>query len=1375
MGWNPFKEIARAVTGIVNTVVNVVTSVVKAVVNVVADVINFVASPFMGLLGGIPDIPSSAAEAQRQDGVLLTKQGGGAQAIPIIYGYRRVGGVITFCETGSTNNKYLWVAYTFCEGAVEGINEIFIDDTQLSVDVVRGLNSGQIVDVPDVKYKGRVKLQWFPGVYFSDPLQSSVGSISILKDAPSWKTSMNYNGLAVLFARYEWLEVTTQEQADANPFGGGIPQIQLSILGKKVASLRAGSDPNARFFSSGIVGFTTNVTRPKSLTDIAKQYSTYFTNLIPAGTPLGSTVTAVLSYIQNLSTTTGVTSVLSYDYFPNGVESNDYGGAGYIERYSTNPAECLLDYLRNPRYGKGLKNDEIDWDSFYVAAQKCNQEISYTSATQGPILTFNAVLDTNQTLFSNVKTILLNMRGYLPYVQGKYKLRIEDAGNPIDIMSGAATISGVFNRDNIIGEVTYTGIERSSKYNQVSVTYVDPDQKFSTQQVVYPETEAERQTYIQLDGGRENKTEVTFSGITNQQIARDMARLIFNKSRFQETCSITVSAEGFNLEVGDNIFINSNILNFGYVPWRVVSLKLNNDYTFALGCVRNPDFIYPYVIPNTPDTVIAPFIPKGATILPPLSGGQSLIGLIPPVTAPLLPPINNVPVVPINTSTNPPTTVTDGANGGGVGGSSGTVNTGGGAPPVTPPVVNILKDTVVVDKVLASRAGQDLANVDITFNQPDNAAYAGVQVYYKFYTITSTVWSEMFISTRPGPGQPITFRLPNLISQSASAYYVRIRVKYTSGEFSSQILPIEVNTTPSTFGVAINPIEYPEEVASGWTLPTTGASARNDYIEFISAVRITSGGAALTPRAISLTVQQNFRDRAPNGDITGLKVYYKSSSATYWDEALLPFSNYIIASKATVTLSGLGVPASPQLYDLILRFAYRDGSESQIQTRYERGVLVQTSETNFAGNPNAADTNNPLVSLPKQEPSSSFAIVTTTMANNTGAIADVRNTRIGVIGFTNGALNTPTTAVVTITPPTDVTALNNWIGVNVYYRKVTAGENPAFTKLSFSGLSRSAIPGARYFSIPWEYDTVYQIVIVPVVLYSGAVVEAAFSLFGQGYIHYSTSRADFPKTPFGEWISNFNFKEFTTSNALSELQTGFAPGNPVVVINSFKLITIANPPKTLIPNYYELTFDVSHIASFNEVYIWRRKIGTPRSGEALYFGIGRWEKITLNTSFTGTGYGYSGGKFTVRLKLPVSFEEFVRIPATVTTATMLTTNSPAPPVKRISPVNRSGTIANCPEQFYIQVRSGGVTSTAALKLTGTFPEPLNPALDIIAKLGPAKEVVFATDVDDSQYIDGWQRRTTEARTATNAPVISAPNILYNGYSSTGEDFITGAV
>ena len=74
---------------------------------------------------------------------------------------------------------------------------------------------------------------------------------------------------------------------------------------------------------------------------------------------------------------------------------------------SSNPALCLRDYLTNSRYGKGLATSFIDDTLFNTAANKCDALVtSYTGSSTQKIFSCNAVINTGQSLISNVKVIL---------------------------------------------------------------------------------------------------------------------------------------------------------------------------------------------------------------------------------------------------------------------------------------------------------------------------------------------------------------------------------------------------------------------------------------------------------------------------------------------------------------------------------------------------------------------------------------------------------------------------------------------------------------------------------------------------------------------------------------------------------------------------------------------------------------------------------------------------------------------------------------------------------------------------------------------------------------------------------------------------------
>jgi hypothetical protein len=885
--------VAKAVKSVGKAVVSVVKGVVKAVGKVVSGVFDFVGQAFMGLFGGAPDMGDGASEASRQDGVLVQKDGSNVN-VPVIYGIRKVGGIVTYSETGNDNNKYLWVAYVLGEGPIAGLDELWIDDNQFTTDIVAKLNAGEEVEVtgqpvksPTEKYNGRCKFRFFPGKYYATPSQSPVASLikqSLFATAPEFTNQMVYNGLAVLFARYEWKKVESQADSDNNPFSGGIPKIQTVLHGRLVEPLA----------------------------------TTYFDKL---GKVLAE-ITQVL---------TGQSDTNWFDSWPTTPYNRNDG------RWSNNPAECLFDYLRNPQYGKGLKIEDFDRSTWIKAADKCNTPVEYYAGKQGPILTCNAVVDTGQSLFNNVKTLLTGFRAYMPYIQGKYKLKIEDAGNVDDILSGVATIVQQVTLDQIVGDITYTGIDKTSKYNQVVVTYVEPAQKWTTQQVVYPSTEAQRQVYITEDGGRENKAEVTFGTITNSSIAQDMARLIFNKSRFQETCSFKMSAQGFELEPGDNITIKGNLLDLTDTPWRVISTKINNDYTVDVGCVRNPDNVildngtvgsfYPYGRYLEPDIIRPLYVPKGNLIYWPGVGGTDW-GLLPPDNPPFPAGTTTVPegsIPPVNPL------VDGGGNGSGSGASNGSA-----VPAVKQPTAVLTKNYDDIVTFTAATFNTTNNTWTVTFNVPDTVSdYGGLMIWIQPSNIVDpNTWSPL--PTLSNGSRNFTF---NATSATTVAYNILTRIKYQGGDITS------TRAGRCTLSRQVGGLYN----ARGETYNFGSISATNDSfvnldaeINLVSAV-INSGTA---PKTVTFNLNERVGRVAGSTSMDAAILYYKpEASAGYKQFAYTLPTTYAANQTFTFTLQDFGTTTA--IYDIILRWRFKNG---QLGNNIYKDKLNVSSSGTVQGN-----------------------------------------------------------------------------------------------------------------------------------------------------------------------------------------------------------------------------------------------------------------------------------------------------------------------------------------------------------------------------------------------------------------------------------------
>jgi len=115
--------------------------IVEAIVNVVTS--------FIGWLIPIPDIPEFDTPEEER-GVLINKQSNNAQ-IPIVYGRRQVGITRVFVESSGTDNQYLYMAGVLCEGEIDEVEQVFIDDKRVFFEdgldhgVVREVNSLDLI------------------------------------------------------------------------------------------------------------------------------------------------------------------------------------------------------------------------------------------------------------------------------------------------------------------------------------------------------------------------------------------------------------------------------------------------------------------------------------------------------------------------------------------------------------------------------------------------------------------------------------------------------------------------------------------------------------------------------------------------------------------------------------------------------------------------------------------------------------------------------------------------------------------------------------------------------------------------------------------------------------------------------------------------------------------------------------------------------------------------------------------------------------------------------------------------------------------------------------------------------------------------------
>lgn len=532
----------------------------------------------------VPDYSSNTATGANavNSGILINKVGTN-ESIPVVYGYRKIGGIRVYASTTGTDNKDLYIVMVFAEGQINAYKQLFFDDKLVAEGGIRtdsegGINFSAYSKDSRLRYElqsgsdGQTPPSWFTS------------------GAPGWGSNHKLSGLAVGYFRCRWIRpdidneaADQQATADANPYSG-IPKIQVVIEGKKT--------PTATSFSDG--------------------------------------------------------------------ETTAY--SSMTKTYSTNPADHMLDYLLNDRYGRGLDNNRIGFTSFNTAAQKFNTTVSYKSGGNGKILENNMVIQTDRTMLENVQTMLQNMRSGMPYVQGKFNLKLLDSGNASDPTDPNPVIAYAVTEREIIGGIQLEGKGNRDQYNQVKAVFPSPAQGWELDEVVYPEPGSPTDTALLAeDNGKRFTKEISLEGVINPNLASDIANIVLQNSRKKKTISFVATAELHDVVVGDIITVTYASLGMSAVKYRVTSHHITAEYEIEIGAIEHDPTNYDF-------TNVDVYVPKPLAV----SVTQPTVGAIPLPSPPPTTPGKIITPFPIT-----------------------------GGPPITP-VIGIIGPSIIQDGVIAS-------------------------------------------------------------------------------------------------------------------------------------------------------------------------------------------------------------------------------------------------------------------------------------------------------------------------------------------------------------------------------------------------------------------------------------------------------------------------------------------------------------------------------------------------------------------------------------------------------------------------------------------------------------------------------------------------
>ena len=537
-----FKKIGNIFGDIVSGIGNIISGIVSGVVKLVTNVVD----GFLGAFGfsfDLPEYDSPTAFQNENQGILLNTQSA-VRGLPVIYGIRQAGGTRVYMGTGGDNNKYLYVILAVAEGEIDGYTKVFINDEEQTL-----LDAGSSAMPDDT---GLNTITQEKDLTLGNLTPGGEAS-SYFKDGRSLATVALYTG---------------RENQNANSL-----------------------------FVNAAPGWTSNG-RLRGVAYIAARFE-FLTGSLAGQNPW-SGIPEIRVELRGKKVLTSYTSAMDTT-----VDSSSYESqrGGFV--FSQNPADCLLDYLRNPRYGKGLNDNRVNFASFDTQQGVFNQ--TFTLSSNPLVISFlfrcDAVLNTEDTLFNNTKRLLQSCRSFLPYVNGKYELRVE-ANFPAD---DAIEITD----DMIIGDITIQSEDKNAKYNEAQVTYANEAKNYDSDTVIY-----QNPTHIATDGEPLILT-TSHPTLTNYNRVLQYAKYLVERSRHQLAVSIKVTNEGQAIVAGDIVRITHQYKNTttgtdlndflfkapsdstGTVDptapgmmFRVVSTKLNYDNTVDLQLLEHRNSVF---------------------------------------------------------------------------------------------------------------------------------------------------------------------------------------------------------------------------------------------------------------------------------------------------------------------------------------------------------------------------------------------------------------------------------------------------------------------------------------------------------------------------------------------------------------------------------------------------------------------------------------------------------------------------------------------------------------------------------------------------------------------------------------------------------------
>ena len=311
----------------------------------------------------------------------------------------------------------------------------------------------------------------------------------------------------------------------------------------------------------------------------------------------------ILEYDQNK----GVTSLGNINFEVNGRRVRELQPDGTLSQekvYTSNPADCVIDYLTDDVSGARLPDFRLDTKSFVKLKDFCDEDADYTdlneSIQQAKRYTCNGVVNTNSYLDTNIEQMMLCCQSSITYVLGQFGI----------IINREKPSTFDFNDDNIVGNVQVGDSGFDTLNNEVIMHFNSKKNNWQEDQVdaVSPDS-------VRNDNEPELSVEVPLAFTNNSIEAQRLAHIDLNQWRQNIIVTFDTFISALEVQAGDVVTVTHSVSGFDKKEFRIMQVEEtssgpNNPLGLKVTALEYDSTVYTINAPHEVDAALNTNLPN---------------------------------------------------------------------------------------------------------------------------------------------------------------------------------------------------------------------------------------------------------------------------------------------------------------------------------------------------------------------------------------------------------------------------------------------------------------------------------------------------------------------------------------------------------------------------------------------------------------------------------------------------------------------------------------------------------------------------------------------------------------------------------------------